>query len=62
MIYRVEVFRQVYIHYPPIARFDVPLRRFHGIMRTSSRSKPVAVVTKLWFILPAKYLLYRLLD
>ena len=52
----------VNVHYPLVSGFDMCLGCFHCLMRITSRSESVAVVTERWLELRTEYLMHRLLD
>ena len=62
MIDPIEKFFQIKVNYPFVALRNVLLRLGHGVMRRSTRSKPVAVLGKRRVPLLLQNLHHRLLD
>jgi hypothetical protein len=62
MIDPIEKFFQIEVNHPSVTLRNVLLRLGHGVMRRSTRSKPVAVLGKRRVPLPLQNLHHRLLD
>jgi hypothetical protein len=62
MIDPIEKFFQIEVTHPSVALRYVLLRLSHGVMRRSTRSKPIAVLGERRVPLPLQNLHHRLLD